>query len=102
MKKYKDAHYRSIVKALSWRILATLTSMSLAFAFIRKLFLSVEDGAIEAIIKLLIYYLHERVWLVIPFGKMKHPVSALPVKKVLKAEDIDKIENKLTELGYIE
>ena len=102
MKKLKEAHYRSIVKALSWRVLATLTTMLIVFAFTRKPILSIEIGAVEVIIKLLVYYFHERLWIVIPFGKKTHPLSELHVKEALKAEDIEELTNKLRELGYIE
>lgn len=101
MKKSKEAHYRSIAKALSW-ILATLTTMLIVFAFTRKPILSIEVGAVEVVLKLLIYYFHEHLWLIIPFGKNKHPLSEISVKKAVEAKDMGEIKKKLAELGYIE
>jgi len=100
--KYKDAHYRSIIKAFTWRVLATMTTMSIVFAFTRKVLLSVGVGVVEVIVKLTVYYLHERLWLLIPFGKRDHPLSELSIKEDLKREDIEEIKSKLAELGYIE
>jgi len=99
---YKDAHYRSVLKALSWRVFATLTTILIVFAFTKKFVLSLEIGAVEVVLKLIIYYFHERLWSVISFGKKKHPLSLLPVKNKLKEEDFNLIKNKLKELGYIE
>jgi len=63
MDKYKDTHTQSVLKAISWRILATTATISIVFAFTGKLVLSAGVGAVEIIVKLVLYYLHERVWL---------------------------------------
>ncbi len=65
----KESHYRSIVKAVIWRILATLTTVTLIYVFTRKWTLSLGIGVLEVIIKLLIYYFHERVWDGVRWGK---------------------------------
>jgi adenylylsulfate kinase len=62
---------RSIVKALSWRILATLTTISVIFIFTRDISLSLGAGFVEMIVKLIIYYGHERVWNMITWGRKK-------------------------------
>ena len=102
MKKYQEAHYRSIVKALSWRIVATLTTILIVFGFTGKLILSIGVGVVEIVLKLLIYYIHERIWLKFHLGRRKHPLSDIPLKEALKNEDIKTIKDKLKELGYIE
>jgi uncharacterized membrane protein len=96
-----DAHHRSILKALSWRVLATLATMLIVFAFTRKIALSAGVGAVEVIVKLALYYLHERIWGCIGIGQKKHPLSSLPVNKPLQAEDMEEVKNKLKDLGYI-
>ena len=35
-------------------------------------------------------------------GKMEHPLSSLPVSKPLGEKDMEIIENKLRDLGYID
>jgi adenylylsulfate kinase len=102
MDKYIDAHYRSIVKALSWRVFATIATVLIVFAFTRKIVLSLGVGAVEVVVKLILYYFHERIWGLIPFGKRRHPLSSLPIKNKLKEEDLELIESKLKELGYID
>ncbi|RKY40455.1 MAG: hypothetical protein DRP76_01890 [Candidatus Omnitrophota bacterium] len=97
----KDSHYRSIIKALSWRVFATVATILIVFFFTRKIILSLGVGAVEIVVKLILYYFHERIWAVIPFGKNKHPLSSLPVRKRLREEDFNTIKEKLKELGYI-
>jgi len=64
-----DKHIRSITKGLSWRVIATLTTVILVFAFTGKLYLAAGVGVLEVITKLLIYYAHERTWDKIKWGK---------------------------------
>ena len=102
MKTYKDAHHRSILKALSWRVVATFATMSIVFAFTQKVVLSVGVGAVEVVIKLILYYFHERIWGILGIGRKEHPLSSLPVKRALEEEDMEVIKKKLKELGYID
>ena len=101
MKTYKDAHHRSILKALSWRVCATVTTILIVFAFTRKLALAAGVGAVEVVTKLILYYLHERVWGWVGIGRKKHPLSSLPVERPLEEEDMQEVKDKLKELGYI-
>jgi uncharacterized membrane protein len=96
-----DAHHRSILKALSWRVLATFATMTIVFAFTRKIALSAGVGAVEVIVKLILYYMHERIWGFIGIGQKKHPLSSLPVERMLEAQDMEEIKKKLKDLGYI-
>ncbi len=64
---------RSLAKAFSWRVLATLITMTVAYLLTRKLSFAVEIGAIDTGVKLLIYFVHERLWQRISFGKIDSP-----------------------------
>ena len=65
--KSKESHLRSVIKGISWRFIAT-TDIFLIVLLITCLYgnCSFENafkiGAIEFILKLLIYYSHERIW----------------------------------------
>lgn len=103
MSKYsKEAHLRSIMKAVSYRLLATVATGTIAFIFTRRLDISLGIAAAEAVAKILCYYIHERLWSYIKFGKLEHPLSSLPVKQPLKQEDMKIIKDKLKDLGYID
>ncbi len=60
---------RSLVKTISWRILATLTTMALVYIFIGDMTIALSVGGIEVFLKMLVYFLHERAWDKIKFGK---------------------------------
>lgn len=60
---------RSISKAISWRLVATLTTILLVYAFTGNIVLGSSVGAAELIVKTLVYYVHERVWNRLGFGR---------------------------------
>jgi len=60
---------RSVCKTLSWRIIATCTTIFLVYIFTSQIVVSLGFGLIEMILKIVIYFLHERVWNRIEFGK---------------------------------
>ncbi len=73
MKLSRDSHSRSIVKALSWRILATVITASVVLIVTGEIRLAAEIGLIDTFVKFGIYYLHERIWNRVPYGQVKPP-----------------------------
>lgn len=67
----KESHVRSILKGLSWRFVATGTLIALAYFKTGDITFALELGAIEFIIKFLLYYLHERAWQLVPRGGIR-------------------------------
>jgi len=102
MRAYKEAHIRSIMKAVSYRLLAAVATTTIAFVFTRRLVISLGIASVEAVAKVFCYYVHERLWSFIKFGQKKHPLSSLPVNRPLEEKDMEEIKNKLKELGYID
>jgi len=68
-----ESHVRTIMKALSWRFVATLVTFSVAWLVTGKLTFAVEIGVADTLIKLGAYYFHERLWIRVQFGKLKKP-----------------------------
>jgi len=66
---YKESKARSIVKTISWRILATVTTVSLVYIFIGDTTIAFTVGGIEIFLKMLVYFIHERVWDKLKFGR---------------------------------
>ena len=62
---------RSILKALSWRIVATVTTILIVFFFTGEIVLALSVGAVEVIAKIILYYLHERGWNRLSWGQKK-------------------------------
>lgn len=97
----EERHVRSVVKAVSYRFLAMIVTMLIVFVFTRKLALSIGVGLVELLAKIFFFYIHERVWGKISWGKHKHPLEDIPVKKELTPEDRKKVEDQLRSLGYL-
>ncbi|MFQ5647617.1 MAG: DUF2061 domain-containing protein [Candidatus Aenigmatarchaeota archaeon] len=64
----KEKRARSIMKGVTWRVLATLATIAIVLAFTGELILAVGVGAVEVISKLILYYFHERTWNLIRWG----------------------------------
>ena len=60
---------RAFAKTLTWRFIATVTTICVAFIFTGSLVISLEIGSVEVILKTLFYYLHEKTWERTEFGK---------------------------------
>ncbi len=60
--KDQSSRTRSLVKALTWRITATLTTAGIAYVVTGELKTAAMIGGIEFILKFMIYYGHERAW----------------------------------------
>jgi len=78
IERTKDSPSRSILKAFSWRIIASATTFLITFIIFRryseKSFDEVVQTAsfitiIDFAAKILFYYLHERMWTNIKWGK---------------------------------
>jgi len=66
---YHENKKRSILKAFSWRFLATVTTALIVYLFTGKLLLAVSVGGVEVIAKMILYFFHERIWNKINFGR---------------------------------
>lgn len=61
---------RSLVKSLSYRIFGTVTSWAVVFVITGKGSLATLVAFWETIIKIGVYYWHERIWDKVPWGRM--------------------------------
>ena len=68
---YKETNKRSIAKGISWRVVATTTTILIVYFFFGRLDLAIAAGFIETILKIVLYWAHERVWMKIRWGKKK-------------------------------
>ncbi len=67
----KESRLRSLLKGLTWRIVATTTIIAIAYFKTGDVALALEIGFIEFFIKLALYYAHERAWQVLPTGTIR-------------------------------
>ncbi len=65
----KDSRIRSFVKGISWRVIATTTTMVVAYVLTGDIEVMLATGAIDVVAKLVFYYLHERAWGRLAWGR---------------------------------
>lgn len=74
----KDSPTRSILKAISWRVIASSTTFIISYVVIKFstnksdaqiLQFATAITSVDAVAKLILYYLHERLWTNIYWGK---------------------------------
>ena len=66
---HRDTNVRSIAKAFSWRMFGTLTTAIIVYIFTKRLNVALFVGVVELVGKILLFWLHERLWERIPLGK---------------------------------
>lgn len=63
------SHARSFAKAISWRFFGNLISFIIIFGLTHDGKLALAASAIELVIKIVLYYWHERVWDKVAWGR---------------------------------
>ena len=69
MKPDPSTRRRSVLKALSWETFSNLVCFGLAYVMFGNLGGCAVFTAVCFIVKLILFYYHERLWHQIPFGK---------------------------------
>jgi len=99
----KDSPYRSLFKAISWRLIASGATFIISFTiFTQATQTAYRDiigavsliTAIDIIAKLVLYYLHERLWTNIVWGKYWRRQAVL---RKLKKHKKDKAKRQYNE-----
>jgi len=72
---YRESHFRSLLKAFSWRVVATTTTAIIAWFITGDVAAAIAIGSIEFVAKFFIYYFHERAWQLVPRGTIRHLVN---------------------------
>jgi uncharacterized membrane protein len=68
-----ETHSRSLAKAISYRLLGSTCTGMIFFALSGQAVLSLGAGALDMVVKIGLYFLHERLWNHINFGRAKPP-----------------------------
>jgi sulfate adenylyltransferase large subunit len=67
--QWTETRSRSLAKALSWRATGSIDTFLVAFVVSGSPKIAGSVAVTEILTKILIYYLHERVWALVPWGK---------------------------------
>lgn len=100
---FRETKTRSIFKTISWRFLATLTTVTLVLIFVGKPGVALTVGGLEVIIKMLIYFVHERAWDNIKFGRKEiipRVIWLTGLARSGKSEIASKLTQRFIEKGF--
>ena len=65
----KENKSRSVVKSISWRIIASCDTILISYLITGSIAIAASIGSIEVLTKMFLYYFHERAWDRISFGR---------------------------------
>ncbi|OQA01243.1 MAG: hypothetical protein BWY69_01441 [Planctomycetes bacterium ADurb.Bin401] len=68
-----ESHLRSILKGITWRLGGTTVTIIVAWLFTDNLHIAAKIGILETVLKISVFYIHERMWNRINIGKVKNP-----------------------------
>ncbi len=66
-----NSRWRSLTKAFSWRFVGSLDTFILSMIFTGSAKYAVSIATAEALTKIVLYYLHERGWRMIKWGRLE-------------------------------
>ncbi|MCK5044118.1 DUF2061 domain-containing protein [Candidatus Parcubacteria bacterium] len=65
-----DTHKRTVLKTITWRIVATLTTVLVIYLWTNSWSLALGSGLVTNALKTIFYYIHERIWNLVNFGRL--------------------------------
>jgi adenylylsulfate kinase len=68
-----DSHFRSVLKGLSYRSVATISTVAISFVMTGSIKTATMIGSAEAVAKVLLFWGHERLWHRIRWGRPRSP-----------------------------
>lgn len=68
-----NSYKRHLLKTITWRIVGTIDTILLSWFVTGDAFLGLQIGLAETVTKLLLYFLHERVWFKVNLDKNGKP-----------------------------
>ena len=68
-----ETHFRSVVKAVSYRVIGTINTCLVALLLTGSMHMAARIGMLDLVVKTIVFYLHERLWNRVSFGKRRPP-----------------------------
>jgi adenylylsulfate kinase len=68
-----ESNARSVAKAVSYRVMGSMVTALIVFVYSGDAKASMGVGAADMFLKMALYYIHERLWNYIPFGRPRPP-----------------------------
>lgn len=67
--RHSEKPLRSVLKAISWRVVGTLDTITISWFLTGELALAFSIGSVELFTKMILYFFHERMWNQVKWGK---------------------------------
>ena len=64
-----EAHHRSLAKAVSWRMTGSIDTFVISFILTGHIGIAGSIAGTELLTKIGLYYLHERAWSLVSWGR---------------------------------
>jgi uncharacterized membrane protein len=77
-----DRPWRSLAKAVSWRVTGSIDTTILAFIFTGNIKVAAAIGGTEVFTKIVLYFIHERIWSRLAFGLSPEAKEALRLRRL--------------------
>lgn len=70
--EHRTDRTRIIIKTISWRLVATVMTFTIAGLILEDASgIALTIALVEVVSKTLFYYLHERLWIIVPLGRIR-------------------------------
>jgi uncharacterized membrane protein len=79
-------HARSLVKGVSWRTVGTLDTMFVAYLITGVPIAALTIGGFEVFTKIALFYVHERIWGKVWWGRISDHRDPVPASKVAEVK----------------
>lgn len=93
----QESRKRHLLKTFSWRFIGTLDTVLLSWIISGNPMTGLKIGGFEVITKMILYYVHERIWYRLNFGLIKRRLKKIQTTYTFKKQKIksmteDKVE----------
>ena len=76
----KNTNRRHALKTLTWRVIGTIDTIIIAWLFLDNVGESLNFGLYDTTLKLVLYYVHEKIWYRIDFGLTNRKNRSIKLK----------------------
>lgn len=71
----KESKKRSCIKSITWRILATLTTVTISYFYLNDMSIAAKIGVLDSSIKFAMHYAHERAYSRLKWGYVEKEID---------------------------
>ncbi len=65
---FKNHNTRHLIKTFTWRVIGSITTLLIAWILTGNPLTGVKIGIVETLTKMILYYIHEKVWYRLNYG----------------------------------